>query len=275
MNKLRVVLGVVLLCFIGSVRADEPSLCAVVKIEIAQELTLERQAFEATMRITNSLDTFRLEQTTIDLLFEDADGNPVVVSSDPNSESASFFVNLDDSRNIVSLQEGTQGRINDGVIEPQETAELRWLIIPTAGAGGDSAQGKLYYVGATLNFTYGSETQTITVAPDSIVVKPQPLLVLDYFLTEEINGDNPFTQEIEPIEPYTLGVRIGNTGSGPANSVKLESAQPEIVENEHNLAIGFDIVGSYVEDLAAAKSLLLFLASLCWRLELDPILSGW
>ena len=36
----------------SAVQATE-KLCAVVKIEIQQELSLERQAFEATMRITN------------------------------------------------------------------------------------------------------------------------------------------------------------------------------------------------------------------------------
>jgi hypothetical protein len=35
----------------------EERLCAVVLIEITQELTLEQQAFEATMRISNDLDT--------------------------------------------------------------------------------------------------------------------------------------------------------------------------------------------------------------------------
>ncbi|MBB5322908.1 hypothetical protein [Marinobacter oulmenensis] len=77
------------------VHAQE-SLCAVVKIEIAQELTLERQGFEANMRITNSLDTLALEGVTIDLLFEDADGNAVVASSDPNHDRAGFFTSLDD-----------------------------------------------------------------------------------------------------------------------------------------------------------------------------------
>ena len=39
----------------SSVHAEE-SVCAVVKIEIQQELTLERQAFDAMMHINNNLD---------------------------------------------------------------------------------------------------------------------------------------------------------------------------------------------------------------------------
>lgn len=242
--------------FAVQVHAQE-SLCAVVKIEIAQELTLERQAFEANMRITNSLDTMALEQVKINILFEDSDGNSVLASSDPNSDSASFFISLDDYTGINSVESGENGALVDGKIDPADVAELRWLIVPTAGAGGDDGAGRLYYVGASLSFTYGGESQTIEVAPDTIVVKPQPNLTLDYFLPSEVNGDNPFTPEIEPVEPYNLGVRLSNKGSGPAHAVKIQSAQPKIVENELGLLVDFRITGSFINDSPANKTLLL------------------
>lgn len=245
-----------MLLFASQVHAQE-SLCAVVKIEIAQELTLERQGFEANMRITNSLDSMALEQVTIDILFEDSDGDPVVASSDPNHDSARFFISLDDYAGINSVETGSNGSLVDGKIDPAEVADLRWLIVPTVGAGGDDGAGRLYYVGAELSFTYGGESQTMEVSPDTIVVKPQPNLTLDYFLPSEVNGDNPFTPEIEPVEPYNLGVRIANNGSGPARSVKIQSAQPEIVENELGLLIDFLITGSFINDDPANKSLLL------------------
>lgn len=242
--------------FAAQVHAQE-SLCAVVKIEIAQELTLERQAFEANMRITNSLDSMPLENININIEFEDSDGNAVVASSNPSHSSAAFFISLDAHNNISSLSEGDDGAITDGVIDPAEVGELRWLIVPTVGAGGDDGAGRLYYVGASLSFTYGGESQTIEVAPDTIVVKPQPNLVLDYFLPSEVNGDNPFTSEIEPVEPYNLGVRVANNGSGAAHSVKIESAQPKIVENERGLLVDFLITGSFVDDAPVNKTLLL------------------
>lgn len=245
-----------MLLFASQVHARE-SLCAVVKIEIAQELTLERQGFEANMRITNSLDTMALEQVTIDILFEDSDGNPVVASSDPDHDSARFFISLDDYAGINSVETGSNGSLVDGKIDPAEVADLRWLIVPTVGAGGDDGAGRLYYVGAELSFTYGGESQTMEVSPDTIVVKPQPNLTLDYFLPSEVNGDNPFTAEIEPVEPYNLGVRIANNGSGPARSVKIQSAQPKIVENELGLLVDFLITGSFINDEPANKSLLL------------------
>jgi len=43
----------------------EGAVCAVVKIEINQELTLERQAFDANMKISNELDLLPLNDVTI------------------------------------------------------------------------------------------------------------------------------------------------------------------------------------------------------------------
>ncbi|TBW56060.1 hypothetical protein EZI54_10490 [Marinobacter halodurans] len=249
-----VLTGMVLLS--AHAAAAEESLCAVVKIQIAQELTLERQAFEATMRITNSLDSMALENVKVNIQFEDSDGNSVLASSDSSNESAAFFIDLDASQHIASVTQGDNGAITDGQIDPAEVAELRWLIVPTVGAGGEGSEGQLYYVGATLSFTYGGESQTIEVAPDTIVVKPQPNLTLDYFLPNEVNGDNPFTDEVEPVEPYNLGVRVANTGSGTAHAVKIQSAQPKIIENEHNLLVDFLITGSFVDDAPAQKTLL-------------------
>ena len=40
-------------------------ICARVKIEIKQELTLERQGFDAMMKITNGLDTTTLENVAM------------------------------------------------------------------------------------------------------------------------------------------------------------------------------------------------------------------
>ena len=42
---------------------EDESVCARVKIEIQQQLTLERQAFDAHMRINNGLDQISVEKT--------------------------------------------------------------------------------------------------------------------------------------------------------------------------------------------------------------------
>lgn len=55
------------------------SLCATVKIEIKQELTLERQAFDANMKINNGITNMALTDVDIDVEFTDANGNTVLV----------------------------------------------------------------------------------------------------------------------------------------------------------------------------------------------------
>ncbi len=79
--------------------AGEP-VCAEVKIEIKQELTLERQGFDARMKINNELDTIPLEDVTIAVNFKDSEGNTVVASSDPNATDATFFIRVDSLENI-------------------------------------------------------------------------------------------------------------------------------------------------------------------------------
>jgi hypothetical protein len=61
--------------------------CAKVKIQIVQELTLERQGFDAHMRIHNGLD-LPLEAVDVDVLFTDRQDQPVIVSTDPYHSSA-------------------------------------------------------------------------------------------------------------------------------------------------------------------------------------------
>ncbi len=249
--------GLIASMFIADISVAEEALCAEVKIEIQQELTLERQGFEAIMRITNSLDTFALEDINVTVNFADDDGNTVTATSNTSASNAEFFISVDDSHNISSVQTGADGQVTNGAIASATAGELRWLIIPTANAAGTTENGELFFVGATLSYSYGGEQEVVEVAPDSIVVKPQPALTLDYFLTEEVIGDDAFTPAIEPAEPYSLGLRITNNGYGNAGAVKIESAQPTIVENDQGLAVDFTITGSYLEDLAAEPSLLL------------------
>jgi hypothetical protein len=229
--------------------AADSSVCARVKIEIKQKLTLERQAFDAHMAINNGLTTITLENIKVDVTFADKDGNPVIASSDPNNTSALFFIRLDTLSNIANVT-GT------GTVAPATTADIHWLIIPAPGASNGLATGALYYVGATLTYTIGGQQNVTTVSPDYVYVKPMPELTLDYFLPTDIYGDDAFTSEIEPPVPFSLGVRVKNTGSGTASSMKIESAQPKITENDQGLLVGFNIESTEVKGKPVPNTLL-------------------
>lgn len=129
----------------------QDALCAEVKIVIEQKLSLERQAFDAHMTITNGLESAALENIRVVLTFADQDGNPVVATTDPNATGAQFFVRLDSLSGIGSV-DGT------GRITPKSVGGIHWLIIPAAGAGGASGEG----IGRTRGDDYGPGRGTAT-----------------------------------------------------------------------------------------------------------------
>jgi hypothetical protein len=243
----------ILFVFIGmaissSVAAQETT-CARVKIEIKQELTLERQAFDAEMKINNTTDTGVIENVSVVVKVTDENGTPVAVTDNPNDLSAKFFVRLSNKENISGV-DGT------GTVSPKTTSTINWLLIPAPGSAGTSPLGKKYLVGATLKYRFGGEDTVLEVSPDVITVKPLPLLTLDYFLTEYVFADDPLTPEIEPVEPFTLGVRVKNNGLATAKNLKIDSAQPKIIENNQGLLINFVLTGSYVNDAPTQNTLL-------------------
>lgn len=241
-----IVFLLLVLSFFGSSEyaSAAEGLCAVVKIEIRQEVTLERQAFDAHMRINNGLTNIPLENVSIELKFTDKDGKPVTFTTDPNSKDAKFFYRLDSSENL-----------SGNSVAPSTSADIHWLIIPTTGAANGDKNGALYYVGAKLTYTLAGEENVTEVTPDYIYVKPLPDLNLDYFLPEDVYGDDAFTEDIEPPVAFNLGLRVKNTGSGIAKNMSIESAQPKIIENKQGLLIGFNIEESIVNERPAEKSL--------------------
>jgi len=239
-----------LLAFFSSSILAVDSICALVRIEIEQTLTLERQAFDARMVITNHQDAVELTDVRVDVLFTNDQGNSILASSDPDNTEATFFIRVDSLRNISDVS-GT------GTVPPNTEAEAHWLIIPAPGAGGTIESGKRYDVGASLTYTQNGVAKEIAVAPDLIFVKPLPLLNLDYFLTQDVIADNPFTAPIEPPEPFVLGVRVANNGGGAAYNLSIDTAQPKIIENQLGLLIDFNITGAQLDNQPVEPVLLM------------------
>ena len=75
-------LSVIVICLpvLSSSALAADTVCAEVKLEISQELTLERQAFDAHMRITNGLTNITLQAVNIEVRFTDASGTTVTAS---------------------------------------------------------------------------------------------------------------------------------------------------------------------------------------------------
>jgi hypothetical protein len=226
------------------------TVCARVKIEIKQELTLERQAFDAQMKINNTTADGVIENVSVAVKVTDENGVPVAVTSDPNDTIAKFFIRVSNQLNIGDLN-------GAGTIAPQTSATINWLLIPAPGSAGANPFGKKYLVGATLKYTFAGQDTVLDVSPDVITVMPLPQLTLDYFLPQDVWADDPLTPEIEQTEPFTLGVRVKNNGQAAATDLQIDSAQPKIIENNLGLLISFLLTGSFVDDAPVQNTLLI------------------
>jgi PKD repeat protein/flagellar hook assembly protein FlgD len=197
----------------------------IVKFELEQELTLEREAFEATLGLGNSTSGSATEVVAglrvIDELGKDATDNFNIL--DPTLS------------NIDSIAGGT--------IAPETEATVIWRLGPKAGAGGTS--GKRYFVSANVSYDIGGSHYDVPSESRRITVKPEPHLVIDYYLPSLVVNSIPFR----------MGFTIENTGPGFARGVTLESGQPVIVENVSGTVIDFHVVGCQVLGGGSSSSL--------------------
>lgn len=215
-------------------------------MEILQELTVERVAFDARMGLTNGIAEYPLENIRVDITIRDLNGN---IKNDL------FFVRPPILAGISGTMDGT------GLVPASSKGESHWLIIPSVGAGYVMMDGALkqvgveYLVGATLSYTVNGVKEVVSVNPAKITVKPMPQLVLDYFTPYKVLGDNPFTSQVEAPVPYPLAVRVLNDGYGQAANLKIDSAQPKILDNKQGLLVSFRILGASVNDSPVSPSL--------------------
>jgi len=105
--------------------------CATVKMEIAQEVTLERQAFDAHMRIKNDLEGLSLTNVNVEVIFTDGEGQTVTATSDPNNTNALFFITVDSMSGIADVS-------GSGVVAPATAADIHWLIIPQSAPAANN-----------------------------------------------------------------------------------------------------------------------------------------
>ncbi|MCK5358174.1 MAG: hypothetical protein KAJ48_07245, partial [Elusimicrobiales bacterium] len=224
-----------------STPAKAEIICAEVRLEIKQEATLEREAFDAALEVSNNFPSYGLENFRVNVIIKDLQGQLA---------DSLFFVKISSKEGIGAI-DGT------GIVQPASTATVHWLIIPSTGAGGANSLGLRYSVKADISYKLSNVYYSISTFDDYITVKPQPSLKLEYVLPFEVFGDEPLTGDIEPIEPFPLGVRITNAGFGPAKNFQIDSNQPEIVENKQGLMIDFKLLGTYVGETKIPDTLLI------------------
>jgi flagellar hook assembly protein FlgD/pimeloyl-ACP methyl ester carboxylesterase len=178
-----------------------------IKIQIDQRVSLERQAFNATLDITPAVPSVHSLTTTL-----------VIRTSNGENANALFV--------ISPVQTPPSPLTGPG--------RASWMIIPTAAAGGTEAAGLAYTITAHISYAVGGNSFTFDTAAETFTVRPLPELEIEYSIPYVVMGTIPFN----------VGVTVTNRGPGVATNVRLVSAQPRIIENANNLPIAFGIDGS-------------------------------
>jgi hypothetical protein len=114
---------------------------------------------------------------------------------------------------------------------------VRWILVP-GELGITDARGELFYVSAIMSYTIGGESQIIHTIAREIRVKPAPKLVLNYYVP---GPDADCTT-------FPLYVEVENVGHGWARGLRIETAQPRMVDNPSGLLIDFEITEAMLED---------------------------
>lgn len=225
--------------------SGQTGVCASVKIEINQTMTMTRQAFLGTLTVTNGNEVNAMTDVKLNLEVIDEFGNVAT--------SHEFQINP------TSLT-GFTGELNfeDGwSLAPRETGVATVTFIPTKYAAPDAPVQ--YSFGGTLSYVnpFGGQVVTRSLYPAVLTVKPSPELDLTYFMQRDLLGDNALTPDVvEPTVPGEFALLINNKGKGDATKVNIATQQPMISQdldengnnmaNEKGLLIDFEIVSSRV-----------------------------
>lgn len=214
----------------------QQGVCARIRLRIQQEMVLTRSAFLGTLELENNSGS-ALSNILVTLDIRDTNNVPV---------NDRFGLRPPQLQGLSAV-DGT------GVLTPGASGSAMWTIIPARTAAPEAPA--TYYVGGTLAYSVDGQWVTNTLFPDDITVMPDPNLGVKYFWERDVYSDDPFTPEVEPAVPFSLGLMIGNTGHGTAKDVRINSGQPEIVDNDKGLLVDFRIIGSQVGSNAITPSL--------------------
>ena len=228
--------GAAFVVWLESLATPGQGLCTTLTIQLEQTVTLTRQAFEARLVLDNDTE-FALESLRLDFQIVDANGEP----------AGERFVVLGPTLDTLTAVDGT------GTLAAGASGSATFTLIP-----GDSAAPNAptnYRVKGTLSYAVGGQTLSFPLFPAQITVLPNPSLELNYFIETQVFGDDPFTPELEPSVPFALGLWAKNAGGGVAGDVRIESGEPQIIENERDLLIDFDLIGTRVGAEARSPSL--------------------
>ncbi|MBO7684489.1 MAG: carboxypeptidase regulatory-like domain-containing protein [Kiritimatiellae bacterium] len=219
--------------------SDSSAVCAKVSLKLSQTYTMTREAFEGTLALYNGHESAAMTNVWLELQITNAEGDNCNGLFEISAKSGGALEA--NGSNVV--------RVNDVAAKNEGTAVVQF--VPAIAAAPETPVA--YKFGGKVHYRdpFSGEEATISLIPVTLEVNPMPQLYLDYFVQRDVYADNPFTKDIvEASMPAELAVLVRNEGYGDAKDVKIESVQPEVVENEKGLMVDFRL-SDYTLDAAA------------------------
>lgn len=206
--------------------------CAHIKIQINQTMTLTRQAFLGTLSVFNGHDSKAMTDVQLD----------IKVTNEKGEELTSREMEVHGKS--LDVFEGTETLGSTWSLGAEQTGVATIEFIPTRYCAPE--EETVCYITGTLTYIdpFTGDRMRRQLAPVPIVVKPSPTLDLHYFQQRDVMGDDPFTDEIEPSEDIEFAMLMINKGAGDANNVNMVTEQPKIIENEKGLFITYEMISS-------------------------------
>lgn len=225
--------------------------CAKVIIRLSQHLVLTREIFEAELQMFNT-EVVDLTSVNISLRIKRVSNNDnkanMVLMSD-------LYFHMSEPTLISFSSIDGQGILRAG-----DRGVAKWLLTPTKLAAPTHSID--YIVDGFVKYKLNNTKILIEIYPERITVSPDPSLTLIYFLEKYVQSDDPLTTGlIEPKVPFVLGLLIVNNGYGVAKNLKIQTSQPEIIENKSGLLIDFSIISFYLNNVIEASSLNVFIGN--------------
>ncbi len=209
------------------------SVCSSASLQLSHSMTMTRQAFRGTLTVFNGHDSIAMENVRLSLEVRDENGTLAT--------SHEFQINMENMENF----EGDAELNAEWSLAATKEGVATILFIPTKYAAPTTA--KNYSFGGKLSYLdpFKGIEVTINLYPVTLTVKPSPNLKMNYFVQRDIYGDDPLTTEVvEASVPAEFSLLINNNGYGDANNVRMQTQQPEIVDNEKGLFIDFELLYS-------------------------------
>ena len=211
--------------------------CAEVQLQLDQNVAITRTAFKATLQLNDSAQNVPLSSIKVSLKVIDQAGN----------DQTALFVIGSPTVTGLSAVDGT------GTLVAGGSGTATWTILPTRQAAANGTMQ--YFVSGEIDYTQSGIVITIPLLPTGITVVPDPYLAFHYFLQRDVYSDDPFTPQIEPAEPFSLGLIVDNAGQGTARNLTITSSQPKIIDNQKGLDVAFQILGTQVNTSSVTPSL--------------------